>query len=135
MFSSALSPLQMDHVARSSGGLQVLEFMFSHLKSLMGMVAYLIIVLVLSLLHLTLNVIKKGWMLTIVILMVIETIDLFQNRLSFFARVIDFLCWSCLVLKCKVEPWLKYCNWQIDCHIKLYWVLPIIWQIVSIHLV
>ena len=46
----------MDHVARSSGGLQVLEFMFSHLKSLMGMVAYLIIVLVLSLLHLTLNV-------------------------------------------------------------------------------
>ena len=33
-----------------------------------------------------------GWMLTIVILMVIETIDLFPNRLSFFARVIDFLC-------------------------------------------
>ena len=92
MFSFVLSPLQMDHVARSSGGLQVLEFMFSHLKSLMGMVAYLIIVLVLSLLHLTLNVIKKGWMLTIVILMVIETIDLFLNRLSFLARVIDFLC-------------------------------------------
>ena len=66
--------------------------MFSHLYSLMGVVAHLIIVLVLSLLHLTLNVIKKGWMLTIVILMVIETIDLFLNRLSFFARDIDFLC-------------------------------------------
>ena len=58
----------------------------------MGEVAYFIIVLVLSSLHLMLNVIKKGWMLTIVILMVIETIDLFLNKLSFLARVIDFLC-------------------------------------------